>query len=174
MSFKYYSWQDLLDLAAQKNEKPFLLILDSLEDPRNFGAILRTAEAAGVHGVIIPKRRSVQLTDTVMRTSTGAAELVPVAQVPNLTEVIKRLKEKDFWIAGLEANGHQDFKTVDYTTPIALVIGGEDQGVSRLVRENCDFVVQIPMRGQITSLNASVAAALLMYEVVRQRELTSK
>jgi 23S rRNA (guanosine2251-2'-O)-methyltransferase len=169
MNLRYQDWQDLLEIAIQKNEPPFLLILDNLEDPRNFGAILRTAEAAGVHGVIIPKRRSVQLNETVMRTSTGAAELVPVAQVANINDIIERLKEKNVWLVGMEADGSQDFKKVDYTSGVALVIGGEDQGIARLTREKCDFLVQIPMKGQITSLNASVAAALLMYEVVRQR-----
>lgn len=168
---RYYEWQDLLDSAAQKNEPPFLLILDGLEDPRNFGAILRTAEAAGAHGVIIPKRRSVQVNDTVRRTSTGAADLVPVAQAANLNEVIKRLKKERVWIAGLEADGDRDYRAGDYTDGIALVIGGEGNGLSRLTRELCDYVVSIPLKGRITSLNASVAAALLLYEVVRQREV---
>ncbi|GBR76944.1 putative rRNA methylases [Candidatus Termititenax persephonae] len=166
----YCEWQSLLDDAATRNEPPFLLLLDGLEDPRNFGAILRTAEAAGVHGVIIPKRRSVRLNETVLRTSTGAAELVPVAQAANLNEVIKRLKKEAVWVAGLEADGSQDYRAGDYTGGIALVIGGEGNGLSRLTRELCDFVVRIPLRGRITSLNASVAAALLMYEVVRQRD----
>lgn len=167
---KHYDWQDLLDIAAAKNQKPFLLILDGLEDPRNFGAILRTAEASGVDGVIIPKRRSVQVNDTVMRTSTGAADLVPVAQVANINEVIKRLKKEGIWVAGLEANGDKDYREGDYTDGLALVIGGEGNGLSRLTRELCDYIVSIPMKGQITSLNASVAAALLLYEVVRQRD----
>jgi 23S rRNA (guanosine2251-2'-O)-methyltransferase len=169
MSFHYCDFQDLIAIAEQKGQQPFLLILDNLEDPRNFGEILRTAEAAGVHGVIIPKRRSVQVTDTVHRTSTGADELVPVAQVSNINETIKRLKKSNIWIVGMEAGGSQDFKTVDYKMPLALVIGSEGNGISRLTKENCDFMVHIPMKGQITSLNASVAAALLMYEVVRQR-----
>jgi 23S rRNA (guanosine2251-2'-O)-methyltransferase len=171
VTVRYYEWQDLLDSAAQKNEPPFLLILDGLEDPRNFGAILRTAEAAGAHGVIIPKRRSVQVNDTVRRTSTGAADLVPVAQAANLNEVIKRLKKERVWIAGLEADGDRDYRAGDYTDGIALVIGGEGNGLSRLTRELCDYVVSIPLKGRITSLNASVAAALLLYEVVRQREV---
>jgi 23S rRNA (guanosine2251-2'-O)-methyltransferase len=167
---RYYEWQDLLDIAAQKNEPPFLLLLDGLEDPRNFGAILRTAEAAGAHGVLIPKRRSVQVNDTVKRTSTGAADLVPVAQAANINEVIKRLKKEGVWIAGLEADGSKDYRAGDYTDGIALVIGGEGNGLPRLTRELCDYIVSIPLKGQITSLNASVAAALLLYEVVRQRE----
>jgi 23S rRNA (guanosine2251-2'-O)-methyltransferase len=167
---QYYEWQDLLDSAAQKNEPPFLLILDGLEDPRNFGAILRTAEAAGAHGVIIPKRRSVQVNDTVRRTSTGAADLVPVAQVANINEIIKRLKKMGVWIAGLEADGDKDYRDGDYRGGVALVVGGEGNGLARLTRELCDYIVSIPLKGRITSLNASVAAALLMYEVVRQRD----
>ena len=169
MPFQYYDWQDILDIAEQKGENLFLLILENLEDPRNFGAILRTAEAAGVHGVIIPKKRSVQLNETVQRTSTGAADLVPIARVGNINDIINRLKEKNIWIVGLEADSSQDFREVDYIVPTALVIGSEGGGMSRLTREICDFMVKIPMKGQITSLNASVAAALLMYEVVRQR-----
>ena len=165
----YREWQDLLDIAAEKEQSPFLLILDNLEDPRNFGAVLRTAEAAGVHGVIIPKRRSVKLNDTVMRTSTGAAEIVPVAQVANINEIIKRLKKNGIWVAGLEADGDKDYRDGDYRAGTALVIGSEGSGLSHLTRELCDFIVSIPLYGQITSLNASVAAALLMYEVVRQR-----
>lgn len=167
---KYYAWQDLLEIAAAKDQKPFLLILDNLEDPRNFGAILRTAEAAGVHGVIIPKRRSVQVNDTVSRTSTGAADLVPVAQVANINETIRRLQKEGLWIVGLEADGDKDYRGGDYKDNLALVIGSEGNGLSRLTREYCDYIVSIPMKGQITSLNASVAAALLLYEVVRQRD----
>jgi len=169
MSFQYCDYQTLLDRAAQKNEPPFILILDNLEDPRNFGAILRTAEAAGVHGVIIPKRRSVKVTDTVEKTSTGAVHLIPIAQVSNVNEVIKRLKKEGVWIAGLERDGSQDFKSIDYKSSIAIVIGSEGSGIAKLTRELCDFIVTIPMKGKITSLNASVAAALVMYEAVRQR-----
>lgn len=165
----YCDVEDILNKAAQKNEPPFILILDGLEDPRNFGAIARTAEAAGVHGIIIPKNRSVQVNETVVKTSTGAINLLAVARVANLTETIKKLKKAFFWVVGLEANGPDDFKNIDYKTPLALVIGSEGFGISRLVKENCDFVASIPMKGKISSLNASVAAALLMYEVVRQR-----
>lgn len=170
MSFKYVEYQDIIEIAEQKGEAPFILILDNLEDPRNFGAILRTAEASGVHGVIIPKRRSVQVTDTVQRTSTGAVDLIPIAQVSNINETITRLKKKDIWVAGLEADGAMDYREADYRTPTALVIGSEGNGIARLTKEMCDFMVKIPMKGQISSLNASVAAALLMYEVVRQRD----
>ncbi|MDR2431984.1 MAG: 23S rRNA (guanosine(2251)-2'-O)-methyltransferase RlmB [Candidatus Margulisbacteria bacterium] len=168
--FRYCEWQDLLEIAARKKQKPFLLILDNLEDPRNFGAILRTAEAAGVHGVIIPKRRSVRVNDTVLRTSTGAAELVPVAQTANINEVIKRLRKAGVWVAGLEADGDRDYRAADYTDSLALVTGSEGRGLARLTRELCDYIVSIPLKGRITSLNASVAAALLLYEVVRQRD----
>ena len=158
---------ELLSMAhCQKN--PFLLLLDGLEDPRNFGAILRTAEAAGVDGVIIPKRRSVGITDVVHKTSTGAADLVPIAQVNTLNQTIATLKKENFWIAGIEANGDTAYTAFDYRQPTALVIGSEGWGLSRLVRENCDVIVQIPMRGKISSLNASVAAAIVMYERVRQ------
>ncbi len=165
----YCELEDILKNATQKNEPPFILILDGLEDPRNFGAIARTAEAAGVHGIVIPKNRSVQVNETVVKTSTGAINLLPVARVTNTTETIKKLKKEFIWIVGLEADGSSDFKEIDYKTPTALVIGSEGFGLSRLVRENCDFIASIPMRGKISSLNASVAAALLMYEVVRQR-----
>jgi len=170
MKINYCLIEDILDNASNKNEKPFILILDGLEDPRNFGAILRTAESAGVHGVIIPKRRSVDVTPTVITTSTGAAELIPIAKVSNITDAIKRLKKKDMWVVGLDADGPDSYTELDYKTGIVLVIGGEGNGVSRLVKEHCDFVASIPMKGEISSLNASVAAALLMYEVVRQRE----
>ena len=169
MKFNYVHYEDILDLAKAKKEEPFILILDGLEDPRNFGAILRTAEAAGVHGVIIPKRRSVDVTDTVIKTSTGAANIIPIAQVPNITDIIKRLKKENIWIVGMEAEGSDEYTSVDCKTGTAIVIGSEGDGISRLVKENCDFLVHVPMKGEITSLNASVAAALVMYEVVRQR-----
>jgi len=169
MKFSYKHFEDILDLAQAKKEAPFILILDGLEDPRNFGAILRTADAAGVHGVIIPKRRSVSITDTVIKTSTGAANTIPIAQVPNIADIINRLKKEDVWIIGMEAEGNDLYSNVDYKTGTALVIGSEGKGISRLVKEHCDFLVNIPMKGQMTSLNASVAAALVMYEVVRQR-----
>ncbi|MFC1477851.1 23S rRNA (guanosine(2251)-2'-O)-methyltransferase RlmB [Candidatus Margulisiibacteriota bacterium] len=158
----------LLSYAANQDQ-PLLLLLDGLEDPRNFGAILRTAEAVGVSGVIIPKRRSVGITDTVQKTSTGASDLVRIAQVSNLTQSISRLKDEGYWIVGMEASGNSLYTEVDYRGPIALVIGSEGNGISRLVKENCDFLVRIPMFGEISSLNASVAAAILMYETVRQR-----
>jgi 23S rRNA (guanosine2251-2'-O)-methyltransferase len=169
MSFPYCDIQDILDKAQAKQEVPFILLLDNIEDPRNFGAIARTAEAVGVHGIIIPKRRSVSVTETVEKTSTGAINLILVAQVGNINEAIKKLKVENIWVTGLEADGDQDFKSVDYKMPTALVIGSEGNGLSRLTRENCDHVVSIPMRGEINSLNASVAAAVAMYEILRQR-----
>lgn len=168
-AYDYVEVDELLARAKSKNEAPFLLILDELEDPHNLGSILRTADAVGAHGVIIPKRRSVTLTATVAKSSAGAIEYVPVARVTNLVRTIEELKEQGVWIAGTDASAKQDFRQGDYTMPIALVIGSEGKGISRLVRENCDFLYSLPMAGQVTSLNASVAAALLMYEVYRAR-----
>ncbi|MBU0581007.1 MAG: 23S rRNA (guanosine(2251)-2'-O)-methyltransferase RlmB [Candidatus Margulisbacteria bacterium] len=168
--FNYIEIEDILASAQAKGEPPFILILDGLEDPRNFGAILRTADAAGVHGVIIPKSRSVSLNETVEKTSTGAAIIVPVARVPNLTQAIEKLKEENIWITGVEVDGRKLYSKIDYSkTGIALVLGSEGKGMSRLVKEHCDNLVYIPMKGQMTSLNVSVSAAILMYEVVRQR-----
>ena len=143
--------------------------MDELEDPHNLGSILRTADAAGVHGIIIPKRRAVGLTATVAKLSTGAIEYVPVARVTNLARTIDELKERGVWVFGTDANGSQDYGNMDATMPLALVIGSEGKGMGRLIREKCDFLVHLPMSGQVTSLNASVAAALLMYEVHRKR-----
>ena len=153
----------------QKEEPAFILILDGLEDPHNLGAILRTADASGVDGIIIRKDRSVGLTSTVAKLSTGAIEHVPVACVANLTVAINQLKEAGLWIAGTDASEAQDYRTLDATLPLGLVIGSEGKGMSRLVREACDFKVYLPMRGHVTSLNASVAAALLMYEIYNKR-----
>ena len=147
---------------------PFLIIADEIEHPHNLGAILRTAEAAGADGVIIPKRRSASLTAAVYKTSAGAASTVKVARVPNLAACIRELKSQGIWIYGAEMEGER-FDRVDFSGAVALVIGSEGRGLSRLVRESCDFLVTLPMNGQINSLNASVAAGILMYEVVRQR-----
>ncbi|GAA4723518.1 23S rRNA (guanosine(2251)-2'-O)-methyltransferase RlmB [Brevibacillus fulvus] len=168
-AYDYVELDDILAAARSKNEAPFLLILDELEDPHNLGSILRTADAVGAHGVIIPKRRSVSLTATVAKASAGAIEYVPVARVTNLVRAIEELKEQGIWIAGTDAGAPLDFREGDFTIPLALVIGSEGKGISRLVRENCDFLYRLPMAGQVTSLNASVAAALLMYEVYRAR-----
>lgn len=165
---KYVEPEDILKIAGKKGEAPFILALDEIEDPHNLGALLRTADAAGVHGVIIPKRRSVGLTPAVARTSAGAIEYVPVARVNNLVQTLNFLKEAGCWISGAEAGGKNVFLS-DLTGPRVLVIGGEDKGLGRLVRETCDEIVSLPMLGKLTSLNASVAGSILMYEVRRQR-----
>lgn len=170
---EYVELEDILQLAREKGEDPFVLLLDGITDPHNFGAILRTAECAGVHGVVIPKRRSVGLNATVGKTSAGAIEYMPVARVTNLVKAMEQLKKEGLWIACADMKGLDYFDT-DMKGPLALVIGSEGDGVSRLVRENCDFTAAIPMYGRIASLNASVAAGLLMYEVVRQRKFVQK
>ena len=167
-AYRYAEVEDMLKLAEEKGEPPFLFILDGIEDPHNLGAILRTAECAGAHGVIIPKRRSVGLNATVGKTSAGAIEYMPVAKVTNLVKTMEQLKKEGLWFACADMGENDHFDT-NLKGPIGLVIGSEGEGVSRLVKENCDFTASIPMYGKISSLNASVAAALLMYEVVRQR-----
>lgn len=168
---QYTELEDILAAAREKGEEPFLLLLDGITDPHNLGAILRTAECAGVHGVVVPKHRSVGLNATVGKTSAGAVEYVPVARVTNIVKTMEYLKKEGLWIACADMGGADHFDT-NMKGPIALVIGSEGEGVSRLVRENCDFTAAIPMYGKISSLNASVAAALLMYEVVRQRNFS--
>lgn len=165
---EYATLADLYKAAADKNEPPFFVILDELEDPHNLGAILRTAEAAGAHGVIIPKRRAVGLTATVYKASAGAVEYVPVARVTNLTETIKELKKNGIWVYGLDMDG-ENWCSGDLTGGIAVVVGSEGRGISRLVREQCDGIVSLPMNGNINSLNASVACGIVLYEVARQR-----
>lgn len=165
---EYAEVSDILKAAAEKGEKPFIVILDNITDPHNLGAIIRTAECAGAHGVIIPKRRSVGLTATVGKTSAGAIEYMPVARVTNISKTIEDLKKEGLWIACADMGG-DDYFHASLDGAVALVIGSEGDGVSRLVKEKCDFVVSVPMYGKISSLNASVAAGLLMYEVVRQR-----
>lgn len=168
----YVDVDDILAIAQERHEDPFVLLLDGITDPHNLGAILRTAECAGVHGVIIPKRRSVGLNATVGKTSAGALEYMPVARVTNIVKTMEYLKKQGLWIACADMKGLDHFDT-NMTGALALVIGSEGDGVSRLVKENCDFTVSIPMYGKISSLNASVAAGLLMYEVVRQRKFGS-
>ena len=168
--FEYCSVDDILDEAKKKNEKPFILILDGIEDPHNLGSIIRTAETAGVHGIIIPKRRAVAVNSTVNKTSAGAVQYMKIARVNNINETIKYLKENDVWICGTDMNTNVYYYEEDYTIPIAFVIGSEGFGISRLVKENCDFTVKIPMKGKITSLNASVSAGIIMYEAVKQRQ----
>lgn len=166
--YSYCSVDDILERARQRGEDPFIIILDGLEDPHNLGAVMRTAECAGVHGIIIPKRRSVSVTETVAKTSAGAVEYMLCARVSNIAAEIEKLKKKGVWIAACDM-GDEMYYQRDLTGSIGIVIGGEGTGVSRLVREKCDFVVSIPMKGHISSLNASNAASILMYEVVRQR-----
>lgn len=165
---EYASVDDIFKAAQEKNEAPFVIICDEIEDPHNLGAILRTAEAAGAHGVIIPKRRNAGLTFTVAKTACGAVEYVPVAKVASIPAVIDELKKKGLWIYGADMNGETWCET-DFSGPCAIVIGSEGNGLGRLVREKCDFIVSLPMCGHIQSLNASVAAGILLYEVTRQR-----
>lgn len=165
----YAELDDILAKAEAAGEPPFLLLLDELEDPHNLGALLRTADATGVHGVLIPKRRSVPLTATVAKTSAGAVEYVPVARIGNISQTLKALKEKGFWVAGADMDGSQNYYEADLTGPLVLVVGSEGKGMGRLTKEQCDFIVKMPMVGKINSLNASVAGSILMYESMRQR-----
>lgn len=168
-AYQYAEIDDLFTAAEKRNEVPFFLLLDEIEDPHNLGSIMRTADAVGAHGIIIPKRRAVGLTATVAKASTGAIEHIPVVRVTNMARTIDELKERGIWIAGTDASGKQDYRQFDGTLPLGLVIGSEGKGMGRLVRDKCDFLINLPMAGKVTSLNASVAAALLMYEVYRRR-----
>lgn len=167
-AYEYATVEDILAKAEEKGEPPFIFLLDNVEDPHNLGAIIRTANLAGAHGVIIPKRRAVGLTSTVAKTSAGAINYTPVAKVTNLVRTIEELKEKGIWFVCADMGGDTMYQ-LNLTGPIGLVIGNEGEGVSRLVREACDFTASIPMKGDIDSLNASVAAGILAYEIVRQR-----
>ena len=167
-AYEYAEVEDILALAKEKGEDPFIFILDNIEDPHNLGAIIRTANLAGAHGVIIPKRRAVGLTATVAKTSAGALNYTPVAKVTNLVKTMEELKEKGLWFVCADMGGETMYR-LNLTGPIGLVIGNEGTGVGRLVKEECDFVASIPMKGDIDSLNASVAAGVLAYEIVRQR-----
>lgn len=166
---EYCAVEDILALAQERGEDPFVVVCDGLEDPRNLGAVIRTAECAGAHGVIIPRHHSAGVTAAADKASAGAAEHMLIARVANLTGALQELKKAGLWVYGAEANGESALWHTDMKGPVCLVIGSEGQGLSRLVRENCDFVMTIPMAGRVNSLNASVAAALLLYEVVRQR-----
>lgn len=166
---EYATLDDLFAAADKKQEPPFFVVCDELEDPHNLGAILRTAEAAGAHGVIIPKRRSASLTSAVYKASAGAVEYVPVARVSNITDTLKELKKRGVWIYGLDMQG-ENWCSADLRGAAAFVVGSEGQGISRLVREQCDFIVSLPMLGKINSLNASVACGILLYEAARQRQ----
>jgi len=167
-AYEYAEVDDILNLAKEKGEDPFILLLDNIEDPHNLGAIIRTAHLAGAHGVIIPKNRAVGLTATVARTSAGALNYLPVAKVTNLSKTIEELKKEGLWFAAADMDGTVMYDA-NLTGPIGLVIGSEGEGVSRLVKEKCDYTISIPMKGKIDSLNASVAAGVLAYEIVRQR-----
>ncbi|WP_158738309.1 23S rRNA (guanosine(2251)-2'-O)-methyltransferase RlmB [Alteribacillus sp. YIM 98480] len=169
-AYRYAELEDILEKAADLQEDPFCILLDEIADPHNLGSILRTADAAGAHGVIIPKRRSVGLTQSVAKSSTGAIEHVPVARVTNMSRTMDELKKRGLWLAGTDASGTEDFREWNADMPLGLVIGSEGKGMSRLVKEKCDFLLKIPMKGHVTSLNASVAASLLMYEVYRKRQ----
>ena len=166
-----HSYVDIRDMikAAKEKTSPMIIILDKITDPHNFGSILRTANCAGASGIVIPKRSGVGLSEVVAKTSAGAVEYTPVAKVTNIAETVELLKKEGFWVAGAEADGELMYKT-DLTGAIALVIGSEGEGISRLVKEKCDFLCRIPMFGEINSLNASVAAGIMMYEAVRQKE----
>ncbi len=166
---EYAELEDIFALAQQRNEKPFIIVCDEIEDPHNLGAIIRTAELSGAHGIIIPKRRSASLSYAVGKTSAGAIEYVPVCRVASLPATLDLLKEKGCWIYGADMSG-KDCRTVDFTGAVALVIGNEGKGLGRLVKEKCDFLVSLKQKGKINSLNASVAAGILMYEIMYQRE----
>lgn len=168
--FEYCEVEDILDKAKNNNEQPFILILDGIEDPHNLGAIIRTAETAGVHGVIIPKRRAASVNSTVNKVSAGAVEYMKIARVNNINDTIQYLKDNGLWIIGTDGKAENYYYEQDLTGPIALVIGSEGYGMNRLVSENCDILVKIPMMGKITSLNASVSAGIVTYEIVKQRK----
>lgn len=168
-AYQYADLEKLFAIADERNEQPFFILLDELEDPHNLGSIMRTADAVGAHGIIIPNRRSVGLTQTVAKASTGAIEYIPVVRVTNLNQTIDQLKERGLWIFGTDAKGSSDYRTMDVNMPLGIVIGSEGFGMSRLTREKCDFLVHLPMKGKVTSLNASVAASVLLYEVYRKR-----
>lgn len=170
---QYAILDDVLGAPAQRGEAALLLILDGVEDPRNLGAILRTAEAAGVHGVIVPERRAAGLTETVAKAAAGALEYVPVVKVVNLVNAIEELKKRGIWTAAAEAGSRDVYWNADFVRPTAIVLGGEDKGVRRLVKEHCDYLVSMPLMGHINSLNVSVAAGVLLYEVMRQRSKSS-
>src|SRR5690606_19397712 len=167
--YDYATIEEIVENARRKEQLPFIIILDEIEDPHNLGAILRTADATGVHGVIIPKRRAVGLTETVAKASAGAIEHVPVARVTNIAKAIDELKDNNIWVVGTDERGSKDYRTLDGETAIALVIGNEGKGISRLVKDKCDWTIHLPMKGSIPSLNASVAAGILMYEIYRNR-----
>ena len=167
--FEYCQIEDILDYAKSKNEDPFVIILDGIEDPHNLGSIIRTAETAGVHGIIIPKRRAAQVNSTVNKVSSGAVEHMNIARVTNITDAMEKLKEAGLWICGTDINTNKYYYEQDLTGPIGIVIGNEGSGMGDKVKKNCDFLVKIPMKGKVTSLNASVSAGIIIYEAVEQK-----
>ena len=167
--FEYCEIEDILEEAKRKKEDPFVLILDSIEDPHNLGSIIRTAETAGVHGIIIPKRRAASVNSTVNKVSAGAVEYMKIARVTNITDAINKLKEEGLWICGTDINTETYYYQQDLKGPIGVVIGNEGNGIGEKVKKNCDFLVKIPMKGKVTSLNASVSAGIIIYEIVEQR-----
>lgn len=166
--YNYFEVKDIIDYAKSKDEKPFIIILDEIEDPHNFGSIIRTAEVCGAHGIIIPKRKNVGVTPTVYKTSAGATEHMRIAKVTNINSTIDELKELGLWVYGADMSGEVCYN-VDFSGAVALVIGSEGRGISKLTKEKCDVLIKIPMVGKITSLNASVAGGMLMYEVLKQK-----
>ena len=167
--YKYCELEDILDYASERGESPFIIILDEIQDPHNFGAIIRTAEVSGVHGIIIPKRRNVGITPTVYKSSAGAVEYMKICKVTNLNTIIEKLKKENIWIYGADMTGENYCFDVDFNSSIALIIGSEGKGISKLTKQKCDKLVKIPMMGNISSLNASVAAGMLMYEILKQK-----
>lgn len=167
--FEYVEIEDILDNAKEKGEEPFVLILDGIEDPHNLGSIIRTAETAGVHGIIIPKRRAVSVNSTVNKASAGAVEHMKIARVTNITDAIDKLKQAGLWICGTDVNTNKYYYNQDLTGALGIVIGNEGNGISEKVRKNCDFLVKIPMKGKIESLNAAVSTGIVVYESVKQR-----
>ena len=172
--YEYCEIEDILDEAKRKNEDPFVLILDGIEDPHNLGSIIRTAETAGVHGIIIPKRRAACVNSTVNKVSAGAVQHMKIARVTNISDSIEKLKEAGLWICGTDINTDTYYNEQDLTGPLGIVIGNEGSGISEKVKKNCDFLVKIPMKGKVNSLNASVSAGIVIYEVLRQREIVGK
>ena len=171
--FDYCEVEDILELAEQRNEDPFIIVLDGIEDPHNLGSIIRTAETAGVHGVIIPKRRSAQVNSPVNKASAGAVEHIKIARVTNINDSLQQLKNAGLWICGTDINTETYYYKQDLTGSLAIVIGNEGKGMSEKTKKNCDFLVKIPMKGKITSLNASVSAGIIIYEAVKQRNLAN-
>ena len=169
--FEYVEIEDILQIAKERNEDPFILILDGIEDPHNLGSIIRTAETAGVHGIIIPKRRAASVNSTVNKTSAGAVEHMKIARVNNISDSIEELKKQGLWICGTDIETNKYYYNQDLTGPLGIVIGNEGKGISEKVKKNCDFLVKIPMKGKITSLNASVSTGIIVYEAVKQRNI---